>query len=188
MSKRQRVEWLTEGKRMEKRIDFTERMTKELHDYIQGQAALISISDIKGLLSDLPALHVRIAKISSRVYPYLADQLAFLALVMSDAVTDPFCDPSSPAAGEAAFALLYFQRTTDLIPDSMPGMGLLDDAIVVSIVLRRNEEIYRRSRHADRLRWPVPKFDVDQLLSVISPLRLKSFYSSNPVQTRLTLT
>jgi uncharacterized membrane protein YkvA (DUF1232 family) len=173
---------------MEKPIDFTERMTKELHDYIQGQAALISISDIKGLLSDLPAMEVRIAQISSRVYPYLADQLAFLALVMSDAVTDPFSDPSSPAAGEAAFALLYFQRTTDLIPDSMPGMGLLDDAIIVGIVLRRNEETYRRSRHADKLRWPAPKFDVDQLLSVISPLRLKSFYSSNPVQTRLTLT
>jgi len=106
----------------------------------------------------------------------------------SDSVTDPYGDPASEAAGEAAFALLYFQRTTDLIPDSMPGIGLLDDAVIAGIVLRRNEEFYSRSRHADRLRWPVPKFDVDQLLSVISPLRLDSFYSSNPVRTRLTLT
>ena len=45
--------------------------------------------------------------------------------------------------GEAAFALLYFQRATDLIPDSIPGMGLLDDAMIVRIVLGRHEHAFK---------------------------------------------
>ncbi len=87
--------------------------------------------------------------------------------------------------GEAAFALLYFQRTTDLIPDSIPGMGLLDDAIIVRIVLSRHEHALKSSSHAYKLSWPTPSFDVDQLLSIVSPLRLNSFYLSMATEPRL---
>lgn len=74
--------------------------------------------------------------------------------------------------GEAAFALLYFQRAIDLIPDSIPGLGLLDDSMVVAMVLRRQERAFKGSSHACMLRWPEPRFDIDKVLSVISPLRL----------------
>ena len=87
-------------------------------------------------------------------------------------------DLDTDPVAEAAFALLYFQRATDLIPDSIPGMGLLDDAIIVGLVLRRHDHAFRGSSHAYKLPWPAPSFGVDQLLSVISPLRLTSFYSS----------
>jgi hypothetical protein len=80
--------------------------------------------------------------------------------------------------GEAAFALLYFQRTTDLIPDSIPGLGLLDDAMIVRIVLGRHEEAFKSGSYGYKLSWPAPSFDVDQLLSVVSLLRLTSFYPS----------
>jgi Protein of unknown function (DUF1232) len=63
--------------------------------------------------------------------------------------------------GEAAFALLYFQRATDLVPDSIHGMGLLDDAMIVRIVLSRHEQAFKSSSHAYNLSWPVPSFDVD---------------------------
>jgi hypothetical protein len=89
--------------------------------------------------------------------------------------------------GEAAFALLYFQRATDLIPDSIPGMGLLDDAIIVRIVLDRHEHAFKSSPDAYNLSWPAPSFEVDQLLSVVSPLRLTSFYLSMAIEPRLTV-
>jgi hypothetical protein len=79
---------------------------------------------------------------------------------------------------EAAFALLFFQCATDLIPDSIPNVGLLDDAMIVSIALRRQEYAFKRSSHSYMLRWLEPKLDVDQLLSVISPLRVISFCSA----------
>jgi uncharacterized membrane protein YkvA (DUF1232 family) len=77
-------------------------------------------------------LRERFAKIPAQTYPHLVDELQFLSLVVEDLAVR---DPAGEIVGEAAFALLYFQRATDLIPDSIPGMGLLDDAIVVRIVL-----------------------------------------------------
>jgi uncharacterized membrane protein YkvA (DUF1232 family) len=68
---------------------------------------------------------------SSKTYPFLAEQLQFFSRVVEEQVVG---EPAAEMVGEAAFALLYFQRATDLIPDSIPGMGLLDDAIIVRIV------------------------------------------------------
>ena len=162
--------------------DFKETMTSEITGFIQSQARALSIADIDRLIIDLPALRERFAKIPARTYPYLADQLAFLSRVVEEQVVR---EPAADMVGEAAFALLYFKRATDLIPDSIPGMGLLDDAMIVRIVLGRHEHAFKSSSHAYNLSWPGPSFDVEQLLAVISPLRLSSFYWSMATQPRL---
>ena len=73
--------------------------------------------------------------------------------------------------------MLYFQREIDLIPDPIPGVGLLDDAIIVDLVLRRQAPAFQASLYSSELSGPITGIDVEQLLSVISPLRLTSFYS-----------
>jgi uncharacterized membrane protein YkvA (DUF1232 family) len=115
--------------------DFKKTMTAELTGFIQSQARVLSLADLNRLVIDLPALRERFAKISSEIYPYLSDQLEFLSRVAEEQVVR---EPAADMVGEAAFALLYFQRATDLISDSIPGMGLLDDAIIVRIVLGRS--------------------------------------------------
>jgi uncharacterized membrane protein YkvA (DUF1232 family) len=167
-----------------KSTNFKERMAKELAGFIQSQARALSIADIDRLIVDLPALRERFAKIPAQTYPYLADQLQFLSRVLEEQVVR---EPDADLVGEAAFALLYFQRSTDLIPDSIPGIGLLDDAIIVRIVLGRHEHAFKSSSHAYKLSWPAPSVDVDQLLAVISPLRLSSFYRSMATEPRLTV-
>jgi uncharacterized membrane protein YkvA (DUF1232 family) len=154
---------------------FKEAMTTEITGFIQSQGRALSLADIDRLIVDLPALRERLAKIPTQTYPCLADQLQFLSRVVEEQVVR---EPAADMVGEAAFALLYFQRSTDLIPDSIPGMGLLDDAMIVRIVLGRHEQAFKSGSHAYELSWPAPSFDVDQLLSVISPLRLTSFYLS----------
>ena len=42
---------------------------------------------------------------------------------------------------EVAFALLYFLKGVDRIPDSVPEVGLLDDAMIVQSVLQRHETV-----------------------------------------------
>ena len=167
-----------------KSTDFKEKMTRELIDFIQSQARAISLAKLDRLTGDLAALRERFVKIPAHTYPYLANQLQFLSLVVEDQVVR---DPAGEMVGEAAFALLYFQRTTDLIPDSIPGMGLLDDSMIARIVLGRHEQAFKFSLHGHKLSWPAPSFDVDQLLSVVSPLRLTSFYLSMATEPRLTV-
>ena len=167
--------------------DFKETMTAELTGFIQSQARALSLADLNRLVIDLPALRERLAKIPSETYPYLSDQLEFLCLFVEEQIVGRNRDAAEEQVAEAAFALLYFQRSTDLIPDSIPGMGLLDDAIIVRIVLGRHEHAFKSSSHAYELSWPAPSFDVDQLLSVVSPLRLTSFYLSMATEPRLTV-
>ena len=150
-----------------------ETMTSEISSFIERQARAVSIREINRLIVDLPALRERFAKIPMETYPHLADQLRLLTLVVEEQVVR---DPAGQMVGEAAFALLYFQRATDLIPDSIPGMGLLDDAMIVRIVLGRHQQAFKFIPHGYKLSWPPPSFDVDQLLAVVSPLRLTSFY------------
>jgi uncharacterized membrane protein YkvA (DUF1232 family) len=162
----------------EKYAEFKEWMTMELIDFVEGQAGALSVADLNRLIADLPALRERFTTIPSHTYPYLSDHLEFLSLLVKDEVTGLKRNPISQTVTEAAFALLYFQIATDLIPDSIPNMGLLDDAMIVNLVLRRHEDAFKCSSHAYKLHCPFPIFDIDQLLSVVSPLRLDSFYSS----------
>jgi len=161
-----------------KYVEFREKMTSELIGFIQTQAGALSVADIGRLIRDLPALGERFGTIPLEIYPYLFDHLEFLFLVVKGQVTGRSGYPARLILSEAAFALLYFERTNDLIPDSIPGMGLLDDAMIAGLVLRRHEAAFKHSSHAHKLPWPLPAFDIDQLLSVVSPLRLDSYYSS----------
>jgi uncharacterized membrane protein YkvA (DUF1232 family) len=162
--------------------DFKETMTRELTSFIQSQANALSLTDLDRLIVDLPALRDRYGEIPLQTYPYLPDQLEFLSLFVEEQVVGRNRDLAEQPVAEAAFALLYFQRPTDLIPDAIPGIGILDDAMIAGMVLRRQEHAFKRSSHAHMLRWPEPEFEVDELLSVISPLRVTSYCASSAVR------
>jgi uncharacterized membrane protein YkvA (DUF1232 family) len=153
-------------------------MITELTNFIRSQAGALSLADLERLMIDLPAVRERFVKIPLQTYPYLADQLEFLCLFVEEQVVRRNPDLAEEPVAEAAFALLYYQWSTDLIPDSIPNLGVLDDAMIVSMVLRGQERAFKRSSYSYMLRWPEPKFDVDQLLEVISPMRVTSFCSS----------
>jgi uncharacterized membrane protein YkvA (DUF1232 family) len=162
--------------------DSEELTTNELTNFIRSQASALSLVDLDQLVTDLPALRERFAKIPFRTYPYLSAELEFLALSVEEHVVRRSRELEEEVVAEAAFALLYFQHATDLIPDAIPDMGLLDDAIIVGIVLRRQEQAFKASAHARMLRWSESKLEVAELLSVISPLRVASFCLSAAIR------
>ncbi len=157
-------------------------MISEITNFVRHQARALSMGDLERLLVDLPSLRQRFARIPEHRYPFLAEQLRFLSRFVEEEIGR---GQVGEIVGEAGFALLYFQRATDLIPDSIPGLGLLDDAIIVRIVLHRHAKAFESSLHAQGLSWPTPSFDVDQLLSVVSPIRFDSFCLSLAVPSAL---
>ena len=158
-------------------LNFIEAMTMELTKYIECQARALTRGDLDRLVVDLPALRDLSAKIPSGSYAYLADQIEFLCRFLEENLVIQKFDVIDDVVAEAAFALWYFQRHADLIPDSIPHIGTLDDAMIVGMVLRRHDQTFRGSSHAYLLRKPNREFDVDDLLSVIGPLRVTSFCS-----------
>jgi uncharacterized membrane protein YkvA (DUF1232 family) len=155
-----------------------ESITRELTTFIRNYAGSLSLIDLDQLIAGLPALRKRVAKLSVHTYPYLSEQLEFLSLFVEERFVKRSLELPEEPVTEAACALLYFQRQMDLIPDSIPDVGLLDDAIIVGLVLQRQEDAFEESLHSDMLRWPEPRFEADDLLSIISPLRVSSFCSA----------
>ncbi len=58
------------------------------------------------------------------------------------------------AEREVAFALAYFLEGEDLIPDAQPGIGLVDDALILEAAFRRNQHELRAHWAARGRPWP----------------------------------
>jgi uncharacterized membrane protein YkvA (DUF1232 family) len=105
-----------------------------------GGLRLITPAVIRSLRDSLPELARKIRHIrdSDRLRARLELLGGYVAAV-PDAT-----GPADDTLREAAFALCYFLTGSDAIPDSLPEIGLVDDALLVEAVLRRHEtELYR---------------------------------------------
>ncbi len=56
---------------------------------------------------------------------------------------------------EVAFSLLYFLKGFDRIPDTIPEVGLLDDAMIVQFVFERHAVALRAPALRRGRAWPV---------------------------------
>ena len=59
-----------------------------------------------------------------------------------------------PAHRDAAFALLYFLKGFDRVPDSVPEVGLLDDALIIQTVVQRHMARLRAHWRRHHRTWP----------------------------------
>ena len=109
----------------------------DLDGYVEHSACLLSPAEIAGLEHDLPGLRSKIAALEAGQLQ-LSRQLAFLLRFYE---SDP---PNLPdkVRREAIFALLYAAKEEDLVPDSDPEAGYLDDAAITESVLSRHAEFF----------------------------------------------
>ena len=133
----------------------------EFLDYIENGAARLTPRHVQQLVSDLPELREEFAKMRASTFPETERQLWFLAAIVEAVWTDTYRDMPYRAALEAAFAVSYFHRAVDLIPDALEVIGLTDDAAVVQSVIARNASAYEKFDEATQLDWAEFKLKPD---------------------------
>ncbi len=107
--------------------------------YIDHGATLVDATAVHALQGLRLPLHAKIAQLEESAH--LRRRLELLATFFEEASRDG--SAGTPAHREAAFALLYFLKGYDRIPDTVPEVGLLDDALIVQIVLQRHATTLR---------------------------------------------
>jgi uncharacterized membrane protein YkvA (DUF1232 family) len=116
--------------------------------HLERGAAIVTAADIERLRRMFPALRSKTARITD------SEVLTRRIRLLMQYVQDTPAGESTPALRESAFALFYFLKGFDLIPDAVPHVGLLDDALLVETVLQRNAHEFRAHWAARRRVWP----------------------------------
>lgn len=123
----------------------------ELVDYIIRGAASLTPSDVHRLVAEMPELRERFARLHETPYADTERQLWLLSEVVERVWTHTYLDLPYGVALEAAFALAYFVRETDLVPDVLGTIGLIDDIAVVQIVIARHADVLAAFCEATKL-------------------------------------
>ncbi len=117
-------------------------------NYIVLGTACVNERDLVGLHGLLPQVRNKAAGIADSAR--LRRRIELLATFFEES---PVSSDDS-AVRESAFVLYYFLKGYDLIPDVLPEIGLLDDALLVETVCRRNQLALRSHWVARRRTWP----------------------------------
>lgn len=125
----------------------------EFLDFIARGAARLTAREVQQLVAEMPDLRERFARLRESPYPEAERHLHFLSHIVERVWTDAYREMPYGAAIEAAFALAYFVREGDLIPDGLGGIGLTDDIAVAQAVLARHADAYAAFRDATKLDW-----------------------------------
>ncbi len=118
--------------------------------YVAEGAALVTPEAIAALQALRAPLQAKIAGLD--VSSHLRRRIDLLATYFDEIARDGAADPE--AQRDTTFALLYFLKGFDRIPDTVPEVGLLDDAMIVQTVLQRHATTLRAHWLRHRRLWP----------------------------------
>jgi uncharacterized membrane protein YkvA (DUF1232 family) len=103
----------------------------------------IRAKDLHAIIREREFIEKKFQTISTR-YHELRDQIREIMRTLEAAELVNATDPLPRCLAEGTFAAQYLLKEDDLIPDSVPGVGLADDAILVkSIVARHGRKLTR---------------------------------------------
>lgn len=115
-----------------------------IHELVLRGGQQVTTSQLADFRRKIPLLLAKVELSMAKEAPHLHDQTLFLARYTEDVLDGVFPPQDLSAITEAVFALSYFFRDIDIIPDSVPGSGYSDDSAVVRFVLHGHEEEFRR--------------------------------------------
>lgn len=127
----------------------------EFMEFIERGTATMTPKTLECLVAELPEIRKKIKGVRSKDFPHAPEQFAFLANVVEAFAKQESAHEEMPfeAVMEATFALQYFHRSTDLIPDSLGPIGYTDDVAVAATVIARHAKPFEKFAHESKCDW-----------------------------------
>ena len=117
-----------------------------IDEFIESEVQNFTTSDFVALRDHVPALRSKMETEQARIHYDLQQGVELLIGWIEDEESLPDEDPLPDHLAEAGVAASYILKGVDLIPDSIPEIGLTDDARILARVLDRNPCLRRDAR------------------------------------------
>ena len=115
-------------------MKYKDLLNKINEDYLKRGAKRISKTDLKKVLQKAQVI-IDKAKKNETLGKVIGDITTLIELVR-DYVKGNYREVPWYSLSAIAFTLLYIFNPLDLIPDFIPGLGMIDDAAVVALCLK----------------------------------------------------
>lgn len=117
-----------------------------IDEFIASEVENFTASDFVALRDHVPALRCKMQTEQARIHYDLQQGVELLIDWIEDENLVSDEDPLPAHLAEAGVAAAYILKGVDLIPDSIPEIGLTDDARILARVLDRNPTLRRDVR------------------------------------------
>lgn len=112
-----------------------------IDEFIDAEAAAFNAADLLDLRSHTDGLRSKMNTEQARVHYDLVRGIEMLIDLLDSQEVQACSDPLPAHLAEAGIAANYILKGIDLIPDSIPEIGMTDDARILARVLERNPRL-----------------------------------------------
>ncbi len=112
-----------------------------MDDHIEREARAFTAEALRDLRRHLPALARKREAALAQDRPALAEGIGLLGAWLASGAVAEAADPLPDQLAEAGVAAHYVLKGMDLIPDTVPDLGLADDELIVGRILQRHPSL-----------------------------------------------
>jgi len=135
-------------------IELSDRDLRHFRRELRRARAAVGIADDEEILAAATELVERLRE--TELPDFIAERLQKLQ-VLQTMLTDPEWPLDDAERCPVLAALAYLCDPEDIIPDNIPGIGLLDDAVMIELVFRELRHQIQAYEDFCAYRWSLPK-------------------------------
>jgi uncharacterized membrane protein YkvA (DUF1232 family) len=109
-----------------------------IDEFLDTEVSKFRAADLAGLRRHVDGLRAKMESEQARVHYDLVEGIELLIVLLQSSESENLADPLPKHLAEAGVAAAYILKGVDIIPDSIPEIGLTDDARILARVLERN--------------------------------------------------
>ncbi len=130
---------------------FNPQKAVSIDEFIDTEKVSVTSKSLIKLIDLIPNLRAKMETEQARAHYDLIQGVEILISILQSTEVTKSSDPLPPHLAEAGVAAYYILKGVDIIPDSIPEIGLTDDARILARVFERNSSL-REYRLAEALK------------------------------------